>query len=113
MRLKPIRGARAVGTRRRGKVLEAAIFKVVLPRTCKNGVRQLLDRAVAAKAGTSKPVIYRRSPTRAQLVSAALRANQPALSEAPDTGPSGAISWSFCAAFHKQRTNCVPKYFLA
>jgi AcrR family transcriptional regulator len=42
---------------------------------------------VAAKAGTSKPVIYRRWPTRARLVYAALRANRPALpAEAPDTG---------------------------
>jgi AcrR family transcriptional regulator len=43
--------------------------------------------AVAARAGTSKPVIYRRWPTRARLAYAALRANRPIVSgEAPDTG---------------------------
>jgi AcrR family transcriptional regulator len=42
---------------------------------------------VAAGAGTSKPVIYRRWPTRARLVHAALSAERPVLSsEAPDTG---------------------------
>jgi len=55
------REARVVGSRRRGKV--------------------------AARAGTSKPVLYRRWPTRARLVYAALRANRPFfLSEVPDTG---------------------------
>jgi AcrR family transcriptional regulator len=42
---------------------------------------------VAAKAGTSKPVIYRRWPTRARLVYAALRATRPVVSvEGPNTG---------------------------
>ena len=75
------------GTRRRGNVLEAAIFKVVLRELAKTGYVNFSIERVAAKAGTSKPVIYRRWPTRARLVYAALRANRPALSsEAPDTG---------------------------
>jgi len=84
---RPTRETRAVGSRRRGKVLEAAIFKVVLRELAKTGYVNFSIERVAAKAGTSKPVIYRRWPTRAQLVYAALRANRPALSsEAPDTG---------------------------
>ena len=76
-----------MGTRRRGKVLEAAIFKVVLRELAKTGYVNFSIERVAAKAGTSKPVIYRRWPTRAHLVYAALRANRPTLSsEAPDTG---------------------------
>ena len=73
--------------RRRGKVLEAAIFKIVLQQLAKTGYVNFSIERIAAKAGTSKPVIYRRWPTRAQLVYAALRANRPLYSpEAPDTG---------------------------
>jgi AcrR family transcriptional regulator len=82
----PSREARAVGSRRRGKVLEAAIFEAALQELAEAGYVNFSIERVAAKAGTSKPVIYRRWPTRAQLVYAALRANRPIVSEAPDTG---------------------------
>jgi len=76
-----------VGSRRRGKVLEAAIFEVVLRELAETGYVNFSIERVAARAGTSKPVIYRRWQTRARLVYAALRAKQPVLSsEAPDTG---------------------------
>jgi len=76
-----------VGSRRRGKVLEAAIFEVVLQELAEAGYVDFAIERVAARAGTSKPVIYRRWPTRARLVHAALRATRPVLSfEAPDTG---------------------------
>ena len=79
--------ARAVRGRRRGKVLEAAIFEVVLQELAETGYVNFSIERVAAGAGTSKPVIYRRWPTRARLVYAALRADRPVLSfEAPDTG---------------------------
>jgi AcrR family transcriptional regulator len=79
--------AGAVGSRRRGKVLEAAIFEAVLQELAETGYVNFSIERVAAGAGTSKPVIYRRWPTRARLVYAALRANRPGLSfEAPDTG---------------------------
>jgi AcrR family transcriptional regulator len=79
--------ARAVGSRRRGKVLEAAIFEAVLQELAEAGYVNFSIERVATGAGTSKPVIYRRWPTRARLVYAALRANRPGLSfEAPDTG---------------------------
>ena len=76
-----------MGSRRRGKVLEAAIFEVVLQELAETGYVNFSIERVAAGAGTSKPVIYRRWPTRARLVYAALRANRPVVSfEAPDTG---------------------------
>jgi AcrR family transcriptional regulator len=76
-----------VGSRRRGKVLEAAIFEVVLQELAETGYVNFSIERVAARAGTSKPVIYRRWPTRARLVYAALRASRPGLSfETPDTG---------------------------
>lgn len=76
-----------MGKRRRGKVLEAAIFKVVLRELAETGYVNFSIERVAARASTSKPVLYRRWPTRARLVYAALKANRPfLLSEAPDTG---------------------------
>lgn len=76
-----------MGSRRRGKVLEAAIFEIVLRELAETGYVNFSIERIAARAGTSKPVIYRRWPTRARLVYAALRANQPAFSsQAPDTG---------------------------
>jgi AcrR family transcriptional regulator len=83
----PTNRSRAVGSRRRGKVLEAAIFEIVLRELAETGYVNFSIERVAARAGTSKPVIYRRWPTRARLVYAALRASQPVLSSlAPDTG---------------------------
>ncbi len=76
-----------MGSRRRGKVLEAAIFEAVLQELTETGYVNFSIERVAAGAGTSKPVIYRRWPTRARLVYAALRTNRPGLSfDAPDTG---------------------------
>ena len=73
--------------RRRGKALEAAIFKIVLRELAETGYVNFSMERVAARARTSKPVLYRRWPTRAQLVYAALRASRPLYSsEAPDTG---------------------------
>src|SRR5215469_2809588 len=81
------KGKGSGGRRRRGKVLEAAIFEIVLRELAETGYVDFTIERVAARAGTSKPVIYRRWPTRARLVYAALRASQPVLSsEAPDTG---------------------------
>jgi AcrR family transcriptional regulator len=76
-----------VGSRRRGKVLETAIFEIVLRELAETGYVNFSIERVAARAATSKPVIYRRWPTLARLVYAALRASRPVLSsEAPDTG---------------------------
>jgi AcrR family transcriptional regulator len=67
--------------------LEAAIFEAVFQELAEAGYVNFSIERVAAGAGTSKPVIYRRWPTRARLVYAALRANRPVFSfEAPDTG---------------------------
>ena len=74
-------------TRRRGKVLETAIFEIVLRELAETGYVNFSIERVAARAGTSKPVIYRRWASRAKLVYAALRASRPLYSsKAPDTG---------------------------
>lgn len=61
-------GNRAKGTRRRGAELEAAIRTVVLQLLIEHGVAGVTMEAVAARAGTSKPVLYRRWSDRAALL---------------------------------------------
>lgn len=79
--------AREAKSRRRGKVLEAAIFEAVLQELADSGYVNFSIERAAARAGASKPVIYRRWPTRARLVYAAWRAKRLVPSfEAPDTG---------------------------
>jgi AcrR family transcriptional regulator len=76
-----------MSNRRRGMVLEAAIFEAVFQELAEHGYITFSMERVAARAGTSKPVIYRRWPTRARLVHAALRSKRPVIwSDAPDTG---------------------------
>lgn len=73
-------------TRRRGAQLEQAILEATWAELNKVGYRKLTIEAVAAGAGTSKPVIYRRWPSRAELVLAAWERNRPIPHDVPDTG---------------------------
>jgi AcrR family transcriptional regulator len=73
--------------RRRGAVLEDAILDATWAELAAVGYRALSMEAVAARAATSKAVLYRRWHGRAELVLAALRRHRPMLSgEVPDTG---------------------------
>ena len=76
-------------SRRRGAELERAILDVVWAELLDVGYARLTIDAVAARAGTSKPVLYRRWPGKAELVLAAWRARQPELPGAaePDAEP--------------------------
>jgi AcrR family transcriptional regulator len=58
--------------RRRGPDLEEAIRAAVLALLVEQGVRGVTMAAVAARAGTSKPVLYRRWPERSALLRDAL-----------------------------------------
>lgn len=81
--------ARAKGqaaTRRRGAELERAILGAVLEELAETGYMGLTVEAVAARARTSRPVLHRRWPTRAELVFAALSNSRPRPDELPDTG---------------------------
>ncbi|OXM16836.1 TetR/AcrR family transcriptional regulator [Paenibacillus herberti] len=74
-------------TRRRGKELEAAILKAVQVELSTVGYSNLTMEGVAERSGTSKAVLYRRWPNRAELVLAAIHARVPLpLEEVPDTG---------------------------
>ncbi|HEV2779414.1 MAG TPA: TetR/AcrR family transcriptional regulator [Actinophytocola sp.] len=72
--------------RRRGERLEHAILDAAWAELRDVGYAALTIEAVAARAGTSKPVIYRRWSNRAELVLAAWNRKAPALPPHPDTG---------------------------
>jgi AcrR family transcriptional regulator len=75
------------GTRRRGSALEDALLDAAWDELREAGYAALTMEGVARRAGTSRPVLARRWPTRPQLVIAALRRHRPMLSgEIPDTG---------------------------
>ena len=74
-------------TRRRGAELENAILEAVWDQLAEQGYGALTYEAVAARARTSRAVLYRRWPTREALVRAAVRhlgARTPRID--PDTG---------------------------
>jgi AcrR family transcriptional regulator len=64
-------------SRRRGAELEEAILDAAWAELNAVGYAALTMEAVAARAGTSKPVIYRRWSSRAELVVAAWRRQEP------------------------------------
>ncbi|MFG1706303.1 TetR/AcrR family transcriptional regulator [Nonomuraea sp. M3C6] len=72
--------------RRRGERLEQAILDAAWDLLREVGYAKLTMEAVAAKAGTSRPVIHRRWPTRAQLALAALDHAAPTETEPLETG---------------------------
>ena len=74
-------------TRRRGAALETALIDAAWDELQAAGYASLTMEAVAARAGTSRAVLYRRWRGRPELVIAAMRRHRPMLSgEVPDTG---------------------------
>jgi len=60
-------------TRRRGAALEAALLDAAWDELQVTGYQAMTMEAVADRAGTSRAVLYRRWPKRAELVVATLR----------------------------------------
>ncbi|GAB3564369.1 TetR/AcrR family transcriptional regulator [Amycolatopsis endophytica] len=73
-------------SRRHGEELESAILQAAWDELVEVGYAKLTMESVAVRAGTSKPVIYRRWPGRAELVLAAWRRRVPREGDLPDTG---------------------------
>lgn len=73
-------------SRRRGAELEQAILDATWAELNDVGYAALTIEAVAARARTSKPVIYRRWPNRAELVVAAWGRQRPVRMGTTDTG---------------------------
>ncbi|MFD7947322.1 helix-turn-helix domain-containing protein, partial [Streptomyces sp. NPDC059744] len=61
-----------VRKRRRGAELETALLDAAWDELIAMGFEELTYEAVAARAGTSRAVLYRRWPTKRELVLAAL-----------------------------------------
>ncbi|MFI5687458.1 TetR/AcrR family transcriptional regulator [Streptomyces sp. NPDC051636] len=78
--------AQTASPRRRGAVLERAILDAALEQLSTVGWNGLTMEGVAAGAQTGKAAVYRRWPSKEDLVVNALRAGLPRLEEAPDLG---------------------------
>ncbi|GGV07849.1 TetR/AcrR family transcriptional regulator [Streptomyces spectabilis] len=78
--------AQVVSSRRRGPVLERAILDSALEQLSTVGWNGLTMEGVAAGAQTGKAAVYRRWPSKEDLVIHALQAGLPKLDEAPDCG---------------------------
>ncbi|MEU7583092.1 TetR/AcrR family transcriptional regulator [Streptomyces sp. NPDC041068] len=78
--------ARAASPRRRGPVLERAILDAALEQLSTVGWSGLTMEGVAAGAQTGKAAVYRRWPSKEDLVVDALRVGLPQLVSAPDLG---------------------------
>jgi AcrR family transcriptional regulator len=77
----------STGIRRRGAALEDAILAAAWDELAEVGYADLTMEGVAARARTSKAVLYRRWPNRARLMVAAMRWRVVPLSaDVPDTG---------------------------
>lgn len=74
------------GTRRRGDALLGAIHAAVMEELATVGYQALSIERVAERARTGKASIYRRWPTRLDLVLDALDHVMPGFDDAPDTG---------------------------
>lgn len=73
-------------TRRRGDALLDAIYSAVLDELAEEGYGGLSIERVAERAKTGKASIYRRWPTRLELVLETLDHTMPAFDRPPDTG---------------------------
>ena len=73
-------------TRRRGDALLDAIHTAVLEELASSGFGGLSIERIAERARTGKASIYRRWPSRLELVIDALDRTMPSLEELPDTG---------------------------
>ncbi|MBV1942295.1 TetR/AcrR family transcriptional regulator [Streptomyces sp. BV286] len=78
--------ARAASPRRRGAVLERAILEAALEQLSTVGWNGLTMEGVAAGAQTGKAAVYRRWPSKEDLVADALQAGLPPLADVPDLG---------------------------
>ncbi|WP_328493559.1 TetR/AcrR family transcriptional regulator [Streptomyces sp. NBC_00414] len=78
--------AQAASPRRRGAVLERAILDAALEQLSTVGWNGLTMEGVAAGAQTGKAAVYRRWPSKEDLVADALRAGLPSLVDVPDLG---------------------------
>src|SRR5665213_1888350 len=78
------------GSRRRGATLEAAIFAAVLEQLSDVGFSAMTMEGVAASAHTGKAALYRRWPSKEDLVADTLDAVMPSFEMPRDNGSARA-----------------------
>jgi AcrR family transcriptional regulator len=78
--------AETSGTRRRGAVLEKAIYAAAIAELIEHGPGGLSMERVADRARTGKSSVYRRWPGKEALMLDTLRHTLPSVDEPPDTG---------------------------
>ncbi|KRD22611.1 MULTISPECIES: TetR/AcrR family transcriptional regulator [unclassified Streptomyces] len=88
--------AQAASPRRRGAVLERAILDAALDQLGTVGWNGLTMEGVAAGAQTGKAAVYRRWPSKEDLVADALRAGLPRFDRVPDLGSVRADLVALC-----------------
>lgn len=72
--------------RRRGEALDAAIYRATLDELAESGYAGLTMERVAERARAGKASLYRRWPSRLELVAEAVRTVLPTPESVPDTG---------------------------
>jgi AcrR family transcriptional regulator len=87
--------------RRRGDVLNSAIFEATLDEPAEVGYTKLTMERVAARAGASKASVYRRWPSRMELVLDAVHHLAPDPTDTPDTGSLRGDALAFMRAAAK------------
>jgi AcrR family transcriptional regulator len=87
--------------RRRGDVLNSAIFEATLDELAEVGYTKLTMERVAARAGASKASVYRRWPSRMELVLDAVHHLAPDPTDTPDTGSLRGDALAFMRAAAK------------
>ncbi|MFC7304043.1 TetR/AcrR family transcriptional regulator [Streptomyces monticola] len=93
-------------TRRRGAALENAITDAAWDVLTEQGYNGFTFEAVAARAGTSKPVLYRRWPRREDLLIATLARHWSPL-DIPDTGSLRQDALTFLRTVNAERSRIV------
>ncbi|MBT3162272.1 TetR/AcrR family transcriptional regulator [Streptomyces sp. Vc74B-19] len=88
--------AQTAASRRRGAVLERAILESALDQLSTVGWNGLTMEGVAAGAHTGKAAVYRRWPSKEDLVADALRTALPEFGKAPDLGSVRADLLELC-----------------
>jgi AcrR family transcriptional regulator len=95
-------------TRRRGAALEAAILEAGWDQLAEFGAQGFTFEAVAERARTGKPVLYRRWPTRQDLLVAVLRHRVGTVSRAPDTGSLRGDVLALLRSMNSRRGDDIP-----
>lgn len=100
------RRAEGTATRRRGAALENAITDAAWEVLVEHGYSGFTYEAVAARAGTSKPVLYRRWPQREDLLIATLARHWRPL-DIPDTGSLRRDALALLRTINAERARAV------